>query len=142
MYTMIRNEMNIVASNTQLAERWVKDANTVTYLNRDEKFSNILAIIRSRTVLAFHDIAVDDNKHRTRKASHQFTRGCIGERLSKETGELEKLDETKRDKLKGAILISSIINQIIQMHKQIQSANIPVHIKNNINKFAQLSSQN
>ena len=40
-------------SNNQLTKRWVKDSNECTYLKKDEKMSNLYAMMRSYTVLQF-----------------------------------------------------------------------------------------
>ena len=53
-----------IATNSQLAERWVKDSNECTATCKDEKMSNIYAIIRSRTVMSFNNAATEEHKNR------------------------------------------------------------------------------
>ena len=72
-----------IATNTQLAERWVKDSNKCTATSKDEKISNIYAIIRSRTIMCFNDDARDAYINRICKATKFYTRGKLGHRIDK-----------------------------------------------------------
>ena len=98
-----------VATNSQLAERWVKDINKCTATSKEKKMANIYAIIRSRTVMSFNDDSSREHKDRMRKASKFFTQGKLGERIDKRTGVLEVVNKKKRDKIFGSILIETII---------------------------------
>lgn len=40
--SFIKQNWLIIAANSQLTERWVKDSNESTYTNKDEKMANIL----------------------------------------------------------------------------------------------------
>ena len=51
-----------IATNSQLAERWVNDSHKCTYTSKDERMSKIYAIIQSHTVMCFNDIANTDHK--------------------------------------------------------------------------------
>ena len=84
-----------IATNSQLAERWVKDSNECTATSKDEKMANIYAIIRSRTVISFNDDSTREHKDCMRKASKFFTQGKLGERIDKRTGALEVMNKKK-----------------------------------------------
>ena len=62
-------------SNNQLTERWIKDSNECTYLKKDEKMSNIYAMVRSFTVLQFQEDANEELADRTRKGNLYFNSG-------------------------------------------------------------------
>ena len=83
------------ATNSQLAERWVKDSNELTYTGKDEKFSNIMAITRSRTVMKYNDEAYEQYGSRIRKSSLYYTEAVIGERIDKLTGLVESGNKRK-----------------------------------------------
>ena len=74
-----------VPTNSQLAERWFKDSNKCTYTGKDEKLSNILEIVRSRTIMCFNDEAYEEHKDCTKKSTNNFTRGKLGERTDEQT---------------------------------------------------------
>ena len=44
-----------IATNSRLAQHWVKDSNECTATSKDKKMANIYAIIRSRTIMSFND---------------------------------------------------------------------------------------
>ena len=85
-----------IATNSQLAERWVKDSNKCTATSKDKKMANIYTIIRSRTEMSFNDDSSREHKDCMRKASKFFTQGKLGERIDKRTGALEVVNKKKR----------------------------------------------
>ena len=108
-----------IATNSQLAERWVKDSNECTATSKDEKMSNIYAIIRSHTVMSFNSEASLEYKDRVRKATKHFTQGRLGERIDKRTGMLEIVDDKKRDEIRGSMLIETIIKRTIELQDEV-----------------------
>ena len=91
-----------MTTNSQLTERWVEDSNECTATSKDENISNIHAIIRSRTVMYFNDDIRDDHVDRTRKAIKFNTRGKLGERIDKQTGVLDVVDDKKKEDKRGS----------------------------------------
>ena len=71
----VQNSWLRIATNSQLAERWVKDSNECTFTNKHEKMSNIYAIIRSRTVMYFNESANNEHKDRIRRETKYLTKG-------------------------------------------------------------------
>ena len=100
-----------IATNSQLVEQWVKDSNECTVTGKDEKVSNIYAIIRPRTVMTFSDDTSREHKDRIRKASKLISRGRLGERIEKRTGTLEIVNDKARDDVRGSMLIETIIKK-------------------------------
>ena len=94
-----------IATNSQLAERWVKDSNECTATSKDEKMANIYAIIRSRTVMYFNDDCRREYIDHIRKATKFFTQGKLGERTDKRTGLVEIVNEKRRDEMRGSMLV-------------------------------------
>ena len=114
------NKCMKTATNSQLAERWVKDSNELTYTGKDEKFSNIMAIVRSRTVMKYNDEAYEQHRARIRKSSLYYTEGALGERIDKRTGLMESGYKKKRDEIRGAMLASFIINETIALSHEMK----------------------
>ena len=125
----VRKSWLKIATNSQLAERWVKDSNECTYTSKDERMSNIYAIIRSRTVMCFNDIANTDHKDRIRKGTKYMTKGKLGTRTDKRTGALEIVNEKMRDDIRGSMLISTIIKRTIQQLDDVLSLNVSDDIR-------------
>ena len=108
-------------ANNQLAERWVKDSNECTYTGKDEKMSNLLAIVQSCTIFAFNDDAYDVHIDRRQKEK-KITSGKIGERIHLQTNIVESQNNrNKRDQVRGILMINYIINERIKIQKQINA---------------------
>ena len=97
-----------VPTNSQLAERWVKDSNECTYTGKDEK-SNSLEIVRSRIVLYFNVEAYEEHKDNTRKVTNNFTRRKLEERTNKRTGNIEGPYKQRKNEIGGTLLAKTII---------------------------------
>ena len=121
-----------VATNSQLAERWVKDSNECTATSKDENMSNIYAIIRSRTVMEFNDDTNREHKYRIRKATKKFTQGKLGERIDRRTGLLEIVNDKNRDEIRGSLLVDTIIKRTIQLRDEVLTLNITDHVRKQI----------
>ena len=125
----MRNNWFKISTNSQLAERWVKDSNECTATIKDENMSKIYAIIRSRTVMCFNDDARDAHIYRTRKATKLYTRGKIGERIDKQTGILEFVDDKKKEDIRGSMLIDINITRTIQTTNEVITMNTTDDVK-------------
>ena len=128
----VKQNWLMIAANSQLAERWVKDSNECTYTNKDEKMANILALIRSSTVFTFRDIADNNHSSRDRQSTKHYSSGKKGSRIDKRTGAIEVVRELDRDNVRGSLLVTTIINETIKMGELIGAANINPIIKQKI----------
>ena len=78
-----------IPSNTQLVERWVKDANECTFNSKDETLSNAIAILRSTTIFRMRELALNELRTTELHANQHQTKGVAGEQMNKATGEIE-----------------------------------------------------
>ena len=140
MRQFVRETWLKVATNSQLAERWVKDSNECTFTSKHEKMANIYAIIRSRTVMYFNESANDEHKDRSRRATKYLTKGKVGERIVKATGLLEEVNENKRDEIRGAMLVRTIIDGTIKQCVEVQQLNVSNAIRNQV--YTHLTNEN
>ena len=104
----------------------MKDSNECTYLSKDEKMANIYAIVRSCTVMQYTDTAAELLSNRERKGNKYFTSGRKGERIDKRTGEQEIISEDERGdtSIRGSLLTSVIIQDIIKKETKLRGMNI------------------
>ena len=107
-------------SNNQLTERWVKDSNECTYLKKDEKMSNIYAMVRSFTVLQFQEDANEELADRTRKGNLYFNSGKKGERMDRRTGVVEGISDTKDSDIRGSIFLEVVLKETIKMKAKLE----------------------
>ena len=132
MRKFVQNSWLKIATNSQLAERWVKDSNECTFTNKHEKMSNIYAIIRSRTVMYFNESANNEHKDRIRRETKYLTKGKKGERIVKATGLSEVVNDSERDEIRGAALVHTIIDGTIKQCAEVQQLNISKAIRQQI----------
>ena len=59
----VRESWLKITTNSQLAELWVNDSNKCIFMSKDEKISNIYAIVMSRTVMCLIDNTSTDHKN-------------------------------------------------------------------------------
>ena len=134
MQRYVRQHYIAFPSNNQLTERWVKDSNECTYLSKDEKMANIYAIVRSCTVMQYTDTAAELLSNRERKGNKYFTSGRKGERVDKRTGEQESISEDERgdSNIRGSLLTSVIIQDIIKKEKKLSGMKVNQNERKNI----------
>ena len=91
--------------------------------------ANVYAIVRSRTVMQYQDKAAELLSNQERKGDKYFTSGRKGERIDKQTGEQEIIsgDERGDTILRGSLLISVIIQDIIKKEKELSGTNININ---------------
>ena len=87
LQTYVKKEWLIVPSNTQLVETWVKNANECTQTGKDQHFSSMLALSRSTNVFDIKYKAKREAEVRELKGNKYFTKGKVGNRIDKRTGE-------------------------------------------------------
>ena len=109
-----------IATNSQLAERWVKDSDEFIATSRDKKMSNIYAIIMSRTVMISNDDTGREHKDRIRKVTKFFSRGRLGERNDKRTGAIDIVNDKNRDDVRGSMLAKTIIKRTTEMRDHLK----------------------
>ena len=109
-----------IATNSQLAERWVKDSNKCTFTSKHEKMANIYAMICSHTVVYFNESATDEHKNRTRRATEYLTKEKVCKRIMKVTGIVEVVNENKRDEICGVMLVCTIIDGTVKQCANVQ----------------------
>ena len=143
MRQFVRETWLKVSTNSQLAERWVKDSNECTFTSKHEKVANIYAIIRFRTIIYFNKSANDEHNNRARRATKYLTKGKVGEQIVKATELLEEVHGNKRDKIRGAILVRTSIDGTIKQCVEVQQLNVSkvtrnqvyTHLKNDDHQF-------
>ena len=86
--------------------------------------SNIYAIIQSRTVMCFNDIANTDHKDQIRKGTKYMTKGKLGTRTDKQTRTLEIVNEKMRDSIYGSMLISTIVKRTMHQRDEVLTLNV------------------
>ena len=128
--TYIRKKWLIVPSNSQLAERWVKDSNECTYTNKNESLANMYALVRSTTVMVHKDDAQVSYGSRVRKATRNLSAGRIGERMDRRTGAIEDNNVRLRDGVRGNLLIETIIKETNDIDEKV----IKLHLNSSVKK--------
>ena len=113
----IEDEWLITPTNTQLVERWVKDSNKCTYSNKDPYFSSLVAVCRSVSVFVCKEDASIQSRTRVLRANQHVTKGKLGERRMRKTGELEK--ETQIREIRGASYTKLVIQNTMKRSKQL-----------------------
>ena len=138
-----------IAANSQLAKQWVKDSNECTYTNKDEKMSNIFALLCSHTVFQFGEAANQKIIDRERKASKNFTKGKKGERIDKRTGVTEIVKDNSRDNVRGSLLGETIIKETIKIGEKLnkmsaseeQKKKIYIHLMDINNQYEKVQEE-
>lgn len=110
--TYVQTEWFIIPSNTQLVETWVKNANKCTATGKDQHFSSMLALCCSSTVFDMKYKAKREAEVREWKGNKYFTKGTIGNRVDKLTGELES--GKKVESVRGTFYSCLAIQEIIE----------------------------
>ena len=119
-----------IPSNTQLVERWVKDANECTFNTKDEALSNALAILHSTTIFRFRRLALEELAQRELKANQHHTKGIAGQRVDKLTGEVET--SRKIEKVRGASYMRIVIQECKKELATLTSLATPSHVHKEI----------
>ena len=114
-YTYVKHSFFTVCTNTQLVERWVKDANECFASGKDEHFASLVGICRSATVFEYKHDAKIEAKERVLKGNRFLTKGKMGERIDKQTGLVEKQDN---DKVKVNVRGASFTNLVVRNTKE------------------------
>ena len=96
--------------------------------------ANIYAIVRSCTVMQYTDTAAELLSNRERKGNKYFTSGRKGERVDKRTGEHETISEDERgdSNIRGSLLTSVIIQDIIKKEKKLSEMMVNQNERKNI----------
>ena len=82
--------------------------------------------------MCFNDDAKDAHIDCTCKAIKFYTRGKLGDRINKQTGILEVVDNKNNENIRGSILIDTIIIQTIQITNEVITMNTTNDVKDNI----------
>ena len=130
--TYVRKKWLIVPSNSQLAERWVKDSNECTYTNKNESLVNMYALVRSTTVMVHKDDAQVSYGSRVRKATSNLSAGRIGDRMDKRTGVIEDENVRLRDGVRGNLLIETIIKRTNDIGEKVIKLQLNSSVKKRI----------
>ena len=117
----VKQNWLVVCTNTQLVERWVKDANECTYIAKNEFFSSLVAICRSATVFQYIEDVQQDTTTRDLQGNKFLTSGKNGERISKKTGEKEHVKRNVR--VGASIYASSVITKTVERHHILSNEN-------------------
>ena len=110
----VKEKWLVVCTNTQLVERWVKDANECTYSGKDEYFSSLIGICRAGTVFQYN-IELQESD-RELKGNRFYSSGKKGERICKKTGEQE-VSKRGQVQIGTSIYSSFVIEKTIQRHR-------------------------
>ena len=86
---MEKNSWLIIPSNTQLCERWVKDANECIVTGRSERLTQQVAICRSLTVMEYYNFANRLYEQKDCKSNKFYSSGKAGYRFDKCNGEVK-----------------------------------------------------
>ena len=81
--TYVEDNWLIIPTNTQLVERWVKDANECTFNIKDESLADAITILRSTTIFRFRRKALQLSQQRVLSANQHRTAGKVGVRINK-----------------------------------------------------------
>jgi len=99
-----------VTSNTQLCERWIKDANERLVTCRSERLVQPVAICRLMTVMEYYCVANRVYEQKEQKANNFYSSGKAGSRIDKDNGEVK---EWKNSRLpEGKLIIQSMLDGI------------------------------
>ena len=129
MQSYVRQHYIAFPSNNQLTERWVKGSKKITYLSKDEKMANVCTIIRSCTVMQYQEYTTELLANQERNGNKYFTSGRKGESIDKRTGEREVVSEDEYGDItiRGSLLTSVIIKDIIKTEKKLLDINVIVN---------------
>ena len=110
-YTYVKHAFFTVCTNTQLVERWVKDANECFATGKDEHFSSLVGICRSATVFEYKNDARIEAKQHVLKGNRYFTEGRIGERIDKRTRLVENEGCKNNLNVRGAFFTNLVVKK-------------------------------
>ena len=119
--TYVKNKWFIMPSNTQLVERYVKDANECTVTTKDPHFASLLAFLRSSTVFQFNSLAQATEEDRIIKGNQFLSTGRRGERIDKRTGETESKKEGTSNLPRGSTYSAFAIQCTLQRTKDLEN---------------------
>ena len=112
-----------IPKNTQLVERWVKDANECTFNIKDESLADAIAILRSTTIFRFRRKALQLSQQRVLSANQHRTAGKVGVWINKNTGELDR--EKNVDQIRGAFYNNLVIYEVLREVRQLSRLRTP-----------------
>ena len=128
--THVKENWLTIPTNTQLVERWVKDANKCTFNTKDDNLSDAVAILRSTTIFRHRRKAIRLSEGRSLSANQHRTAGVAGSRINRNTGEEETKEKIKT--VKGTFYNQVLINEVVTETKKFKKLNAPTSVRKRI----------
>ena len=113
-----------IPTNTQLVERWVKDANECTFNTKEEGLANAVALLRSVTIFRYRRKVLRMSHERVLSANQHRSGGKAGSRMNKNTGKVE--ETSKMDLVRGAFYNCLVIAEVLRETEQLKQLRTPL----------------
>ena len=114
----------IIPTNTQLVERWVKDANECTFNTKEEGLADAVAVLRSVTIFRYRRRVLRLSRERILSANQHRSGGKAGSRIDKNTGNVEETN--KIDLVRGAFYNCVVISEVLRETEQLKQMKTPL----------------
>ena len=113
-----------IPTNTQLVERWVKDANECTFNTKEEGLADAVALLRSVTIFRYRRKVLRMSHERVLSANQHRSGGKAGSRMNKNTGKVE--ETSKMDLVRGAFYNCLVIAEVLRETEQLKQLRTPL----------------